>query len=151
VRAGGTCTISGWKYALVSCGLALAACRPPAGVAPTYSGPPQSIAPSATLKPADAAQPAAGACAPAEGPVAVLQINPDVPFPRCQRVQPEQWLRLVNRAHQPAVVRLAGFELMLEPGEEATIDQPFGTYLEPGVHLVPISVYAGNATLWLDV
>jgi hypothetical protein len=140
----------GLRYALFSCGIALAASRPTADVAPIYSSPPPSIAPSPTLKPADAAQPAAGVCAPAEGPVAVLQINPDVPFPRCQRVQPEQWLRLVNKADQPADVRLAGFELSLEPGEEATIDQPFGTYLELGVHLVAISIYAGNATLWLS-
>jgi hypothetical protein len=140
----------GLRYVLFSCGIALASCRPTAEIAPTYLSPPPSIASSPTLKPADAAQPGGGACAPADGPVAVLQINPDVPFPRCQRVQPEQWLRLVNKADQRADVRLAGFELMLEPGEEATIDQPFGTYLEPGVHLVAISIYAGNATLWLS-
>ena len=109
-----------------------------------------STTPSPRLQPPDANSPAAGICAHAQGAVARVQINVDTPSPRCEVVKPKQRLQVVNTLDRSTIVRLAHFAVRLAPRQALSIDQPFGTYLAPGVHDLAISAYAGGgAELWL--
>jgi hypothetical protein len=110
-----------------------------------------STTPSPVLQPPDASTPAAGICAHAQGAVARVQINIDTPSPRCELVKPEQRLQVVNTLDRFTTVRLAHFAVRLAPRQALYIDQPFRTYLAPGVHLLAISAYGGSGTaLWLQ-
>lgn len=120
----------------------------------TYRATPKTITvsttPSPRLKAPDAPSPAAGICARAVGAVAMFQINVDAPSPRCEVVKLAQRLQVVNKMDRPVRVRLAHISVRLGPQQDLTIDQPFGTYLAPGVHDLAISAYAGGgAELWL--
>ncbi|MFN8512057.1 MAG: hypothetical protein U0841_05610 [Chloroflexia bacterium] len=104
-----------------------------------------------TLKPPDSDLSAAGICGTATSTVALVTINPDTPSPRCQHITPNQSLRIINHTDHPADIRLADHALTLPPQTEGSINQPFGDYLAPGVHVLEISTYpGGGAALWLD-
>jgi hypothetical protein len=121
------------------------------GLPPTSSPATHSTTPSPRLQPPDATSPAAGICARAQGAVAMVRINVDTPSPRCKVVRPKQRLEVVNTLGRSTIVRLARFTVRLAPRQALTIDQPFGTYLAPGVHDLAISAYAGSgAELWLQ-
>jgi hypothetical protein len=110
-----------------------------------------STDPGRTLTPPDSEQPAAGICSAAAGPVAVIEVEVDVPAPRCQQVRREQRLKIVNNTDQSVLVRLGPFATRVPPHAEGTINQPFGRYLAPGVHRLAISAYGdGGAELWLQ-
>jgi hypothetical protein len=124
--------------------LLMANCRPlnPAALPPT--SPP-------TLVPADASEPAAGICAESgSSSLALVEIYPDVPNPRCLRVLPEQGLLVVNRTEVEIVVRLGPHESRLPPGEEGSLPAPFGSYLAPGVHRVEAAPYSGPELVLAD-
>jgi len=109
-----------------------------------------STTPSPRLQPPDATSPTAGICARAQGAVARVQINVDTPSPRCDVVKPGQRLKVVNTLDRSTIVRLAHYTVRLAPRQVLSIDQPFGTYLAPGVHDLAISAYdGGGAELWL--
>jgi len=122
----------------------MASCRPLNPAAPPSASP-------ATLVPADASEPAAGICAePGSSSLALVEIYPDVPNPRCLRVLPEQGLLVVNRTEVEIVVRLGPHESRLLPGEEGALRAPFGSYLAPGVHRVEAAPYSGPELILAD-
>lgn len=128
----------------------LTSCATRAG---TSTRPPDrpTILATPTLKPPDSDLPAAGICGTATGTYATVTINRDTPSPRCQHISPNQSLRIINHTDHPADIRLADHALTLPPQTEGMIDQPFGDYLAPGVHILEISTYpGGGAALWLD-
>ena len=92
--------------------------------------------PSPTLAPPVSDAPAAGICAQAEGEWATVEINADVPSPRCLQVTALQKLKVVNRTAAAIQVRLAGYSISVPAGGEGTIPVAFGSYLAPGVHSV---------------
>lgn len=112
--------------------LAGCASRPPALKPPDYLPPPT-----------------AGICAEPSGEVVTVTVNPDIPNPRCSKVTDSQKLRVVNNTIETVQAKLGDFELSIEPGREATIDKSFGSYLEPGIHLITMSNLAGAAEIWL--
>jgi hypothetical protein len=106
---------------------------------------------TAGAEPAPPQTPASGYCSMAVGAAATVRVNSDTPSPRCQRVQPGQHLLIVNKTDRPVRARLAQFDVTIPPQGEQAIDQPFGTYLAPGVHTLALSAYAGGgAELWLQ-
>ena len=130
----------------------------------TAQGQPSSTAPasstSATAAPSSSAtgkkppdsQESAGPCdASQTGDVVSFAIQPDVPQPRCVQANGQQHLKVINSTNQQVLVRLGRHELTLAPSEEGRVDDPFGTYLEAGVHVLFVSFYAGGngPELWL--
>lgn len=104
-----------------------------------------------TLKPPDADMPTAGTCGTADIEVVEVVVNPDIPSPRCVQVTADQRLQIRNATDQPATVSLAQHSATLAPGETTLFDQPFGEYLEPGVHRVSMSTYGeSGAEIWLQ-
>ncbi len=104
--------------------------------------------PEATLIPAISDAPAAGICAEAEGQWATVEIQPDVPSPRCLKVTAQQRLKAINRTEVAVRVELGPFALDLQPGAEGALEQPFGAFLAPGVHQVLAPPYSGPE-VWL--
>lgn len=103
-----------------------------------------------TPKPPDAETPAAGTCGEPTEPVVEVVVNPDIPSPRCVRVTTDQRLQIRNATDQPATVSLAHHSATIAPGETALFDQPFGDYLQPGVHRITMSTYGSSgAEVWL--
>ena len=126
--------------------LLLGACQAPPAASPstatpaptaTRPAPTATVAaptPSPTLAPPVSDAPAAGICAQAEGEWATVEINADVPSPRCLQVTALQKLKVINRTAAALQVRLAGYAISVPAGGEGTIPVPFGSYLAPGVH-----------------
>ena len=104
---------------------------------------------AASPAPADAATPAGGICAEAQGAEAVVSFNPGFPDPTCLIVTPDQRLRLVNRLDEPVAVSLGSVSAILEPGSEGVVGPRFGDYLAPGVHFLEESAYEGDPEIWL--
>ena len=155
--------------ALALCAAALIACGgggtkkptptalPPTATATSTSAPatdtPVSQTPAAGLAPADSDTPAAGACTePPAGDIMALQINGDIPFPRCARVRPDQSVSFINATQETIEVKLASYDLTIEPGDTEEIDAPAGTYLAPGVHVAHTSTYGGESgpEIWVQ-
>lgn len=133
--------------ALAGCGQVSAG----AAEAPTTS-------PSApVLAPADRARPSSGFCGTMPGPVALVEVDPGAPAPRCLVVRPDQRLEVVNSTDRegnrggPLTVRFANWPRRVVPLHAgSTFDRPFGQYLAPGVHEVRLSPYQGGpAEIWL--
>jgi hypothetical protein len=103
---------------------------------------------TATLIPPDSDMPASGICAEFGGEWATVEIWPDMPSPRCLKVNPQQRLRVINRAEAAVQITLGEFTLELQPGTEDTLEMPFGDFLAPGVHHILASPYPGPE-LWL--
>ncbi|MCL5108976.1 MAG: hypothetical protein M1401_08970 [Chloroflexi bacterium] len=104
----------------------------------------------ASLKLPDSVEPTAGACAETQGAYAVVQVNPDVPSPRCQKVGEEQKLQVVNNTEQTVKAHLGQVDLTVGPHQEATASLAFGQYLVPGVHRLAIVGQLETAVeLWL--
>jgi hypothetical protein len=109
------------------------------------------------LVPPDSQSPAAGICATASEPLAVVEANPDTPAPRCFVVQANQRLEVVNTSNRfgqrgaEITVSMPGFApRKVAVGARTVFDRPFGEYLQPGVHDLRISLYAGGgAAIWL--
>lgn len=108
------------------------------------------------LAPPDAQAPAAGACQSGTDAPATIELNPDVPLPRCLIVRPDQPLRVVNTTArfgspgQVVTVQLGTLPLRrLAPGASTTYDA-LGDLLVPGVHRLKTSLYAGSGPeIWL--
>ena len=92
---------------------------------------------------------AAGICAEPMGEVVQVTIYPDIPDPRCLKVQPEQKLKVVNQAQAKLEISLGEFKAELQPGGEILWDVAFGEYLEPGVHLLGVQPCCGPE-IWLQ-
>lgn len=76
--------------------------------------------------------------------------RPPMRSPRCVRVTADQRLQIRNATDQPATVSLAHHSATIAPGETALFDQPFGDYLQPGVHRITMSTYGSSgAEVWL--
>jgi hypothetical protein len=104
------------------------------------------VATSAIIWPADSDTPTAGICAgPPAGRVVHVDINVDVPAPRCSVVRPDQALEVTNKTDQAIGLQLAGIYESLTPGATTTLyTASFGSYLAPGVHIVHTSYFHGS-------
>lgn len=124
---------------------------------PQPSAPAPGPAPSSTtttsppdLRPPDSQQPAAGTCSEASQAAVEIVLNPDVPAPRCAKVGPGQTLSVRNATDQEVHVTFAGRSATIAPGGIGAFDQPFGDYLQPGVHRLTASLYGSSgAEIWL--
>ena len=104
-----------------------------------------------SLAPADSESPAAGICAQATGDVAIIEIGPDAASPRCVKATGDQHLKVVNHTDKVVQIQFADVQTQIQPGAEYSLDRPFGSYLEPGVHRLSTSAYGqeGGAEIWL--
>jgi hypothetical protein len=101
---------------------------------------------------ADSQSPAAPVCSepPSGANPVVIELNPDLPAPRCAKANAAQKLHLVNRTQQPISSEFDGQKLSIAPGEERTIDKRLGDFLAPGVHRVSLAIYGGSGPeVWL--
>jgi hypothetical protein len=118
---------------------------------------PARSSPRASLVPPDATAPAASACDRATQQIVTITVDPDVPQPRCVSVSAQQELRVVNRSNavgqrgSTITVRWADFSARTVPvGATTLYTQPFGAYLEGGVHDLHVSLYgSSSAQVWL--
>ena len=103
-----------------------------------------------TLIPPDADTPAAGICAETDSEWVTFTVSLEVPDPRCWQVRPSQRLEIANPTAAAVVVTFAGRDIPTDAGATARIDEPFGSYLAPGVHLIYVAEGSGNLPeLWL--
>jgi hypothetical protein len=109
-----------------------------------------SSTPTYTLATPYSMQPAAGICAMFDGPSVEITINVDMPSPRCAKIRPDQILTVINATSSTIRFSTGRFSSTVLPGQQSTIDLPFGDYLAPGVHLISVTPYFG-AELWLEV
>lgn len=124
---------------------------------PAAAGPvPSRTAPSNELVPADDQFPAAGSCATSSARLVEIDVNPDVPTPRCVILSAEQGLTVLNatarfgEAGVPVVVSWADYApLTLSAGASTTFPRPVGEYLARGVHHLHLSKYGtSSAEIW---
>ena len=109
--------------------------------------------------PPDAQYPAAGACPKQTAAQVRVQVDPDVPVPRCVVVTAGQDLMVVNntnelhQAGKPVTITWADYApRVLKIGASTSYAQPFGDYLMPGVHRLHVSLYGqSGAEIWLQV
>jgi hypothetical protein len=108
--------------------------------------------------PPEGTAPAAGGCARFSGSQVLVEINPDVPSPRCTIVTAGQHLVVHNNTGElgqtprTVTVNWADYATRtLAPGASTTYPLPFGSYLLPGVHRVQTSMYGGSGPeIWLQ-
>jgi hypothetical protein len=110
----------------------------------------EAVPPPWELIPAEADHPAAGICGGNDGPVAILNVNPDTAAPRCLVVRPDQRLKVVNTTDRfgftgsTVVVTFGPWpSRTLDVGESVTFDQPLGTVFAPGAHTVHLNFQGG--------
>ena len=109
------------------------------------------VKPTATrslLAPPDSQEPAAGICAEGEGAVVSVEINPDVPSPRCVQVNVGQRIRVLNRTDTAVELKLGYLSARVDPGAEYTFAPLAGAFLLPGVHVLHAAPYSGPE-IWL--
>lgn len=104
----------------------------------------------------DSETPAAGVCDFARGRVAVANIYPDIPQPRCIRVARDQKIMVINMTdaevtagfgEDPQIVTDIGF-VRIPPNGYFASNTAFGEYLEPGVHVLGAAPFFGPE-IWL--
>ena len=123
---------------------------PRPGPSPAEPTPSSTTTTAPDKVPPDSGQPAAAACGPAPGAVAEVVLMPDVPAPRCLQVRADQSLRVRNDSGQAVDVTFAGASATVPDGGSQAFPRPFGEYLEPGVHVVAVSLYGGSGPeVWL--
>jgi hypothetical protein len=131
----------------------------PVQVGDMYLPAPASAPGSDAVWPADSDSPVAGVCGSNPGPEVLIEVNPDVPMPRCTTIGPDQRLRVRNSSNRysqsgrPVIVWFAGYPARTIPvGGETLFDRPAGQYLAPGVHDLRLSLYpgSGGAEIWLQ-
>ena len=109
---------------------------------------PIDIAVTGNLKSPDSNQPASGICDPVAGDVVTVNINTDVPSPRCVKVTAHQRLQVINATEGSVEVQLAQFTVQLQPGQAQLFAASFASYLAPGVHWLRVT--GGNGPeIWL--
>lgn len=74
---------------------------------------------------------AAGICSEFTSDIVSVSINPDVPDPRCVRVDGGQRLNVVNNTNDRQTISLGTLDFKLESGEEYLIDKPMSSFLQP--------------------
>jgi hypothetical protein len=104
----------------------------------------------AQLVPADSQTPAAGTCALAHDGYAVVELNPDIPAPRCTIVHSLDRLRFHNATEAVQTIDTGFAQHELQPDELFTLGEQVGDVWEKGVHRVQTSLYAGSGPeIWL--
>jgi hypothetical protein len=79
---------------------------------------------------------AAGICAEFPGDIVTVSINPDVPDPRCVKVEGHQRLKVINNSDRRQGVTIGTYSFSLESNEDHMIDLDVSSYLqqaEPGI------------------
>ena len=121
-----------------------------AGQAIATIPPTSTSTPSTTLVPADSQAPAAGVCALTQDGYAVIELNPDVPSPRCTIVHSLDRIRLHNATDAEQTYDVGFGAGTLSPDELLTLGEELGTVWAKGVHVVKTSLYAGSGPeVWL--
>ncbi len=102
------------------------------------------------IKPADSKEPAAGICAgPIDGPIVTIEIDQDVPTPRCSLVRPDQGVRFVNHLGEPVQLTLGRYSGTAPANGDLLFDVPVSSYLGPGNHVVDASAPTGRAEVFV--
>jgi hypothetical protein len=141
------------------CAFILTACRPsesssqspsasPSAGSTTF---PEKVTPpsqTANLATPVSQEPAVGICSEFEGGLAVITVYPDISYPRCAIIKPDQMLKVVNSRQETLRASIANMTAGIDPDGEHLFNMPFGQYLAPGVHLVQVKPCCG-ASLWL--
>ena len=129
---------------------------PPASASTPATHP--STHPAIRKVPPDAQYPAAGACPKQTAAQVRVQVDPDVPVPRCVVVSAGQQLAVVNNTNElhqagsPITITWADYPArIVRAGAATSYARPFGSYLMPGVHRLHISLYQqSGAEIWLQ-
>jgi len=144
------------KRCLVLLALLLTACReePRLADVPTQNTlgtlPPGTTTTAPTevsLVPADSQTPAAGTCALAHDGYAMIELNPDVPSPRCTIVHSLDRLRFHNATTEFQSVDTGFAQNTLAADELLTLGEQVGDVWAKGVHLVKTPLY--SVEVWL--
>ena len=80
--------------------------------------------------------------------MAVVEINADVPSPRCLQVTEGQRIEVRNRTNAVLDLKLGFLTARVEAGGTYTFDRPAGAFLAPGVHMLRGSPFPGPE-IWL--
>lgn len=110
--------------------------------------------PRSTLLSPESGTPAAGTCAePPAGDLAEVAVQEDIPNPRCQRIRPDQGLRIVNRTTSTLELSFGEdspdeLRHTLSPSSSYEINVHLGDYLAPGVHRLVAEPYHGSE-IWI--
>ncbi|TSC76031.1 MAG: hypothetical protein G01um101431_1049 [Parcubacteria group bacterium Gr01-1014_31] len=111
--------------------------------------------PLAAVLPADSEYPAVGACVePGDENVVRVEVNQDVPSPRCQKMTAKQRLVIKNKTSEPLSLWFGDkkeYVFSVAANGEYAISQPVGELLAPRVHVLHGSPYEGPAVWLLDV
>ncbi len=100
------------------------------------------------LAPPDAEQPAAGICAEGQDEVVAVDINADMPSPRCVKVTSQQRIEVRNRTQSALQLELGFKRAQVEAGGTYRFGQPVGEFLAPGVHVLLAAPFSGPE-VWL--
>jgi hypothetical protein len=129
--------------------------RPPSSTSTSgaaFGATPTSTPSAARAKtPADSDSPAAGTCATTTTGYAVIELNADVPSPRCTIVHAGDRLRIHNATQSSQTIDTGFTSATLQPGELLTLGEQLGDVWEPGVHRINTGdLYAGSGPeVWL--
>jgi hypothetical protein len=102
----------------------------------------------AVLAPPDSEKPASGICAEGQGDVVSVDVNPDVPSPRCVKVTSQQRIEVRNRTQSAVQLKLGFKRPQVEAGGTYRFEQPLGEFLLPGVHVLLAAPFSGPE-VWL--
>jgi REP element-mobilizing transposase RayT len=102
----------------------------------------------AVLAPPDFEEPASGICAEGQGDVVAVDINADVPSPRCVKVTSQQQIEVHNRTLSAVQLQLGLKRAQVEAGGTYRFGQPVGEFLAPGVHVLLAAPFSGPE-VWL--
>ncbi|UCC76671.1 MAG: hypothetical protein JSW37_14385, partial [Anaerolineales bacterium] len=100
------------------------------------------------LAPPDSDEPASGVCAEGQGDVVAVDINPDVPSPRCVKVTSQQRIEVHNRTQSAVELKLGFKRAQVEASGTYNFEQPVGEFLAPGVHVLLAAPFSGPE-VWL--
>jgi hypothetical protein len=113
---------------------------------------PNDLAANGTIEPRETDFPAAGICGgdTARIQTVALRSLDYVPQPRCLIIRDQQFLRIVNGLTTTITARIGHrLHVTLAPGHSATLPEPIGRYLAPGVHGLRFTPASG-ADIWVD-
>jgi len=110
------------------------------------------ISNASDLIPADSESPAAGVCVePGIQNTIRVEINADVPSPRCQKILPGRRLLVINNTDKEVSLWFGQeekFSFTVPAQGRNMLEQPISSLLAPGVHVLHGSPYQGPE-IWL--
>ena len=108
--------------------------------------------PSLPVLPAEGESPVAGICAESrEENMIRVEVNQDVPLPRCQKVAAGKYLTVKNNTNEMLSMwfgKTRKYSFDVPAGGEYTVSQALDEILAPGIHMLYGSPYQGPE-IWL--